>query len=329
MNYYQHHIGDFNNATRHLTRIERSIYRDMIELYYDMEGPLMTDINQLNRRVMARTDEEKEAVATILSEFFRGTEDGWRHERCDDEINKVAGKMEEADDRRKNERERQARHRERRKSLFAQLREFGEVPDFETSTDALQTSLDTHLSRVTSQVHTEPATANHKPLPNNQIPNNHVNVKSIVAAAPDLLSETEDLAAIAERLAANVIVDAIPPSRGDVGDEVRTVFTYWQQAMGHPRAHLDNKRLKAIKGRLKDGYSPEDLCRAVDGCKLSDHHMGKNDSRAVYDDIELICRDGPKVDFFLKKAGTAGQPSRTTNQQTTMDNLQAYLEKNG
>ena len=29
MNFYQHHIGDFNNATRHLTRLERSIYRDL------------------------------------------------------------------------------------------------------------------------------------------------------------------------------------------------------------------------------------------------------------------------------------------------------------
>ncbi|MCY3212700.1 DUF1376 domain-containing protein, partial [Acinetobacter baumannii] len=27
MNYYQHHIGDFNNATRHLSLIERAIYR--------------------------------------------------------------------------------------------------------------------------------------------------------------------------------------------------------------------------------------------------------------------------------------------------------------
>ncbi|MFY0037839.1 DUF1376 domain-containing protein, partial [Acinetobacter baumannii] len=25
MNYYQHHIGDFNNATRHLSLIERAI----------------------------------------------------------------------------------------------------------------------------------------------------------------------------------------------------------------------------------------------------------------------------------------------------------------
>lgn len=27
MNHYPHHIGDFNNATRHLTLIEDAIYR--------------------------------------------------------------------------------------------------------------------------------------------------------------------------------------------------------------------------------------------------------------------------------------------------------------
>jgi len=47
MNYYPHHIGDFNSATRHLTRIERSVYRDLIELYYDTEAPLSRDVDKL------------------------------------------------------------------------------------------------------------------------------------------------------------------------------------------------------------------------------------------------------------------------------------------
>lgn len=92
--------------------------------------------------------------------------------------------------------------------------------------------------------------------------------------------------------------------RGDVGTDVRAVFVYWQQVMGHARAHLDDKREKAIKARLKDGYSVADLCRAIDGCAKSPYHMGQNDSQAIYDDIELICRNGPKVDGFIKKAAT-------------------------
>lgn len=112
-------------------------------------------------------------------------------------------------------------------------------------------------------------------------------------------------------------------------DDVLAVFGYWKQVMGHPQAKLDDKRAKVIGKRLSDGYTVGDLCRAVDGCRRSPHHMGQNDTHTVYDDIELICRDGPKVDGFIKRASTAQQPTRTTNQQQTIDNLQAYLEQNG
>lgn len=86
MNYYQHHIGDFDKATRHLTRIERSIYRDLIELYYDTEHPLTLDRVALCRKIIARTNEEATAVEQTLSEFFTETSTGWYHERCETEI---------------------------------------------------------------------------------------------------------------------------------------------------------------------------------------------------------------------------------------------------
>ncbi|MGE8450704.1 MAG: DUF1376 domain-containing protein, partial [Pseudomonadales bacterium] len=38
MNHYPHHIGDFNTATRHLSRLERAIYRDMRDMYCDTEA---------------------------------------------------------------------------------------------------------------------------------------------------------------------------------------------------------------------------------------------------------------------------------------------------
>lgn len=47
MNYYQHHIGDFNNATRHLSLVERAIYRDLLDMYYDTEKPI--DASNLER----------------------------------------------------------------------------------------------------------------------------------------------------------------------------------------------------------------------------------------------------------------------------------------
>lgn len=88
MNYYPHHIGDFNSATRHLTRIERSVYRDLIDLYYDTEEQLTLDFNALCRLIIARSDEERTAVEQVLNEFFTQTEQGWFHARCDEEIQK-------------------------------------------------------------------------------------------------------------------------------------------------------------------------------------------------------------------------------------------------
>jgi uncharacterized protein YdaU (DUF1376 family) len=86
MKHYPHHIGDFDKATRHLTRIERSVYRDLIDLYYDAEQRLALDKAALCRRIIARTDEESTAVEQVLNEFFTETPTGWYHDRCEQEI---------------------------------------------------------------------------------------------------------------------------------------------------------------------------------------------------------------------------------------------------
>ena len=86
MRYYPHNISDFNNATRHLTRIERSVYRDLLDLYYDTEQPITLDMIYLLRKIIARSEEEATAVQQVLNEFFNKTEQGWFNERCDREI---------------------------------------------------------------------------------------------------------------------------------------------------------------------------------------------------------------------------------------------------
>lgn len=107
--------------------------------------------------------------------------------------------------------------------------------------------------------------------------------------------------------------------------DVEAVFSYWQAKRGHDRAKLDEKRKKAIKARFKDGYTVGELCLAIDGISRSPHHMGQNDQRTVYDDIELICRTAANVDKFAKLAdhGTSVDPGL----QQQIDVLQAWMEK--
>lgn len=88
MKHYPHHIGDFNSATRHLTRIERSIYRDLIDLYYDTEAMLPLDVSWVCRKILAHSNEESTAVEQVLNEFFDKTPDGWYHLRCEEELDK-------------------------------------------------------------------------------------------------------------------------------------------------------------------------------------------------------------------------------------------------
>ena len=119
----------------------------------------------------------------------------------------------------------------------------------------------------------------------------------------------------------------VPPT-GETSNgshEVMAVFQYWQTKRGHEKAKMDDKRRRAIKGRLKDGYSVEDLCRAVDGVAKSPHHMGQNEQRTVYDDIELICRTAVNVDKFMKLAGP--QQFADPGLQRQIDILQEWADQ--
>lgn len=91
-------------------------------------------------------------------------------------------------------------------------------------------------------------------------------------------------------------------SDGGTPDE-RRVFEHWRAVMGkNGRTAFDDKRRKAVKARLKNGYSPEDLMRAVDGCAQTPHNAGQNDRGERFDDLELICRDAAHVDRFIRNA---------------------------
>jgi uncharacterized protein YdaU (DUF1376 family) len=96
MNFYQFHIGDYASATRHLTWLEDAAYRRLLDVYYVKECPLPEDSRAIYRLVCASSSEEREAVDTVLSEFFSLTENGWSHSRCDAEISVMQDKKDKA-----------------------------------------------------------------------------------------------------------------------------------------------------------------------------------------------------------------------------------------
>ena len=86
MNYYRHHIGDYDSHTAHLTWLEDAAYRRLLCLYYRKEQAIPVEIDQACRLVRAVSKAEREAVATVLREFFELTDGGWVNNRCDTEI---------------------------------------------------------------------------------------------------------------------------------------------------------------------------------------------------------------------------------------------------
>lgn len=105
---------------------------------------------------------------------------------------------------------------------------------------------------------------------------------------------------------------------GDVS--VRTVFDFWREAMNHPGAKLDAKRRGRIQARLKDGFSTEELCKAIEGAKCDPWLMGSNPSKKVYDGIETVLRDAAQVE---KLKALAGQPV-VSNQSSDWNNREAW-----
>lgn len=88
----------------------------------------------------------------------------------------------------------------------------------------------------------------------------------------------------------------------------------------HPRPKSTSKEWRLIRARLAEGYTVEDLCRAVDGCHKSPFHQGENDRGAKFDSLELIMRDSSKVQKFIECAEQGPQPVLS---ERTRQNLRA------
>lgn len=70
MQSYIFDIGYFNSTTRHLSHVERSLYRDLMDMYYNEEKPIEADLNRLARKLLCKTDQEYNALKSVLAEFF-------------------------------------------------------------------------------------------------------------------------------------------------------------------------------------------------------------------------------------------------------------------
>jgi uncharacterized protein YdaU (DUF1376 family) len=84
MHYYPFHIGDYRSSTAHLSNEEDLAYRRLIDMYMDTEKPIPDKTEWVARRLRVGS----EVVSVVLHDFFELLEDGWHHDRCQEEIAK-------------------------------------------------------------------------------------------------------------------------------------------------------------------------------------------------------------------------------------------------
>lgn len=70
MNFYKHHIGDYDAHTHHLTWSQDLAYRRLLSAYYLRERPLPNDMPLIYRLAKATEASQKAAVRYVLEQFF-------------------------------------------------------------------------------------------------------------------------------------------------------------------------------------------------------------------------------------------------------------------
>ena len=94
MNYFERHLGDYARAAGHLSMLEHGAYNLLLDRYYTTEQGIPED--QAHRVCRARTRDEKEAVDTVLREFFSFVDGVWINGRAEREITKMQAKVKAA-----------------------------------------------------------------------------------------------------------------------------------------------------------------------------------------------------------------------------------------
>lgn len=86
--------------------------------------------------------------------------------------------------------------------------------------------------------------------------------------------------------------------------DVDTVLGYWATELYPKRRPIFDKPRRAIVEARLAHFTPEQLCRAVDGVVLSDWHMGRDPKTEgkSYRDLDVIFRNASQVEKFLELA---------------------------
>lgn len=159
MNYYERHIGDYLKDTSHLSLLEHGVYSRLLDVYFTREDGIPE--KEAARLIGARSKDEREALQSVLGEFFELVDGLFRQARADREIARFQAKSNKA------KASAQARWAHSDRNANADANASADAMRTHTEGNALQSPVTRHQSTAfpPSSIAVDPPTDPPPPLP--------------------------------------------------------------------------------------------------------------------------------------------------------------------
>lgn len=298
LHFTNHDFDEWDGDTKGMTLVQEAIYLRLKKHYYrnstEQHGKIDASDFDILCFHLGVSQNEINDLNTILKAHFKKTGNTYRHTEWDKDIKNIRWAMKKGGNggnETGNEQgngsnesgnamsnaERQAKLKAERKKITQDLQNAGIEFDKNLAISSLR---ELHAKRIT-QTDNEPSNESGNKIGNggNEVSNEQGN-----ASNAEKLSNTNNK----DNNKDNNI-------KNKYANEVAEVFEFWKSIFGKTeQTILTDKRKAKIIGRLKDGYTVEQIKQAIYNCSRSDYHVSNN-----YIDVELICRDVEKIDRFL------------------------------
>lgn len=149
---------------------------------------------------------------------------------------------------------------------------------------------------------------------------------------PDLLpSEAGVLVLSSSALPMRSGSDAGVGARDRKAEAILAVFDHYRAL--HPRAfpkpRSSSREWAKIAARMDDGFTADDLCKAIDGYHVSRFHCGDNETQTKYQDLTLIVRDATHVNRGIEYASAPIEPMMTAKERRSVRAVRNIVERHG
>lgn len=315
IHYINHNFTDWDSQTKHMSRIEKSIFLDLRTMYFgnakksngNIDG---SDFDLLCYRLSCKTEEEITALKLLLKDQFTKVGKVYRNADWDRQIKNLdwwyqnngntGNEIGNGGNAQGNESgnamsnaERQAKAKQERKNIVAALSSINIEFDKKAPIATLRALFSNNfgngeIASVVTQIAEHGNTGNES---GNEIGNG--GNAEIRANNHKPITNNQE-----------------PLTKNKYVNEVAEVFEFWKATFGKmATTKLSDERKRKIIARLKDGYTVEQIKQAIANCSQNEFNIAGG-----HTDIELICRDVKHLERYMELKPQSSNSQSKQNQ---------------